>query len=79
MENLIALKEIGKLINEGGEEHGSLLQGGLAADVLGNTLDTIQLEKGQIFLNEILKSSDLKLENFRPSNPMKSTKLEKFI
>lgn len=79
VENLISLKEIGKFIYEGGEEAGKLLQVGLAADVLGNVLEVVQLEKGQIFLNEILKCSDLQLETFRPSYPIKSTKLEKFI
>ncbi|CAK9318906.1 unnamed protein product [Citrullus colocynthis] len=79
VENLISLKEIGKFIYEGGEEAGKLLQVGLAADVLGNVLEVVQLEKGQIFLNEILKCSDLQLETFRPSYPVKSTKLEKFI
>ncbi|KAL0547987.1 hypothetical protein IC582_012426 [Cucumis melo] len=74
--NLITLKEIGKFIREGGEEPGSLVQVGIAADVLGNLLEAIQLEKGQIFLNEILKSSDLQLATFCP---IKSTKLEKFI
>ncbi|XP_038881666.1 eukaryotic translation initiation factor 4G-like isoform X2 [Benincasa hispida] len=78
-ENLISLKEIGKFIYEGGEEPGSLVQAGIAADVLGNVLEVVQLDKGQIFLNEVLKSSDLQLEIFRPSYPIKSTKLEKFI
>ncbi|XP_022147112.1 eukaryotic translation initiation factor 4G-like isoform X2 [Momordica charantia] len=80
-EDLIPLKEIGKLIYEGGEEPGSLVQVGVAADVLGNVLEAVQLEKGQIFVNQILKSSNLQLETFLPSYPikLKSTKLEKFI
>lgn len=77
VENLITLKEIGNFIREGGKEPGNLVQVGIAADVLGNLLEAVQLEKGQIFLNEILKSSsDLQLATFCP---IKSTKLEKFI
>ncbi|KAE8650289.1 eukaryotic translation initiation factor 4G [Cucumis sativus] len=77
VENLITLKEIGKFIREGGKEPGNLVQVGIAADVLGNLLEAVQLEKGQIFLNKILKSSsDLQLATFCP---IKSTKLEKFI
>lgn len=78
-ENLISLKEMGKFIYEGGEEPGSLVQAGLAADVLGNVLEAVQLVKGQIFVSEILKTSNLQLERFRPSYPIKSAKLEKFI
>ena len=78
-QNVLSLKEIGQLIYEGGEEPGLLLEGGLAADVLGSTLEVIQLDKGDAYLNEILASANLRLESFRPPHPIKSKKLDKFI
>ncbi|KAI4354639.1 hypothetical protein L6164_003486 [Bauhinia variegata] len=78
-ENVVSLKDIGRLIHEGGEEPGLLLEVGLAADVLGSTLEAIKLEKGDAFLNEIRTNSNLKLESFRPPDPIKSRKLEKFL
>lgn len=78
-ENVISLKEIGRLIHEGGEEPGQLLEISLAADVLGSTLEVIKLEKGDAVLSEMLTSSNLRLETFRPPDPIKSSKLEKFI
>ncbi|KAI4354637.1 hypothetical protein L6164_003485 [Bauhinia variegata] len=78
-ENVVSLREIGRLIHEGGEEPGLLLEVGLAADVLGSTLEAIKLEKGDAFLNEIRTNSNLKLESFRPPDPIKSRKLEKFL
>ncbi|KAE9611191.1 putative initiation factor eIF-4 gamma, MA3 [Lupinus albus] len=79
MESVVSLNEIGRLIHDGGEEPGSLLEAGLAANVLGWTLDSIQSEKGETVLNEIRSSSNLRLETFRPPNPITSRKLEKFI
>ncbi|KAK7277204.1 hypothetical protein RIF29_18355 [Crotalaria pallida] len=78
-ESVVTLNEIGRLIHDGGEEPGSLLEAGLAADVLGCTLDSIQLEKGEAVLSQIRTSSNLRLETFRPPNSITSNKLEKFI
>lgn len=78
-ENVVSLKEIGQLIRDGGEEPGSLLQFGLAADILGSTLEVIQTEKGDDFLKEVRTISNLQLETFLPQGPVKSRKLEKFI
>ncbi|KAL2336934.1 hypothetical protein Fmac_011380 [Flemingia macrophylla] len=78
-EHVVSLKEIGQLIHEGGEEPGSLLEAGLAADVIGSTLEVIQMEKGDAVLSEICASSNLRFELFRPPEPLKSRKLEKFI
>ncbi|KAK8635482.1 hypothetical protein V6N13_004218 [Hibiscus sabdariffa] len=79
VENVISLSEIGRLIHDGGEEPGCLLETGLAADVLGSTLVAIKTNKGETFLNEILASSSLRLEDFRPPHPNKSSILEKFV
>lgn len=78
-ENVATLSEIGQLIHDGGEEPGSLVEVGLAADVLGSTLEVIQSEKGDAVLNEICLSSNLQLETFQPPNAKTSRKLEKFI
>lgn len=65
-ENVIPLREIGRLLREGGEEPGRLLEIGLAGDVLGSTLEIIKSDKGESVLHEIRMSSNLRLEDFRP-------------
>lgn len=79
MENVISLSEIGRLIYEGGEEQGRLVEVGLAAKVLGSLLDIIKLEKGDSVLKEIRSSSNLRLENFRPPGSNKQLILDKYI
>ncbi|PRQ57090.1 putative initiation factor eIF-4 gamma, MA3 [Rosa chinensis] len=79
LENVVSLNQIGQLIREGGEEPGRLLEVGLAGNVLGNILEIIKSEKGESVLNEIRTSSNLRLENFRPPDPLKSRTLEKFL
>lgn len=79
VENVVPLREIARLIHEGGEEPGSLLEIGLAGDVLGSTLEIIKSEKGESVLNDIRRSSNLRLEDFRPPDPNRSRILEKFI
>ncbi|OVA12734.1 MIF4G-like [Macleaya cordata] len=79
MENVVSLREIGRLIQEGGEEPGRLLELGLAAEVLGTILESVKLEKGESVLNEIRTSSKLRLEDFRALASTKSKKLEAFI
>ncbi|KAL3815230.1 hypothetical protein ACJIZ3_016498 [Penstemon smallii] len=66
LENVVSLSEIGRLIYEGGDEQGQLVETGHAAEVIGSILDTIKSEKGDFVLNEIRSSSNLRLENFRP-------------
>ncbi|KAJ7950725.1 Eukaryotic translation initiation factor 4G [Quillaja saponaria] len=78
VENVVPFNNIGRLLYEGGEEPGRLLEVGLAADVLGCTLEIIKLEKGDTVLSEICKSSNVRLEDFRPPD-LTSRKLEKFI
>ncbi|XP_057510519.1 eukaryotic translation initiation factor 4G-like [Actinidia eriantha] len=78
-ENMLPFAEVGKLIYEGGEEHGSLVELGLAAEVVGTILETIKSEKGESVVNEIRTSSSLKLEKFRPPDPKRSRRLDKFI
>ncbi|RLM86383.1 eukaryotic translation initiation factor 4G-like [Panicum miliaceum] len=77
-ENILPLQEVGKLIQEGGEEPGYLVQDGMAADILWAVLDSLRLEKGDSFLNEVKSSSSLKLEDFRPQH-LKRSKLDAFM
>lgn len=79
LENVVPLNEIGRLLQEGGEERGCLVEAGLAADVLGSTLEIIKSEKGDSLLNDICKRSNLLLENFRPPGSNRQSKLDKFL
>ncbi|KAL3833033.1 hypothetical protein ACJIZ3_007769 [Penstemon smallii] len=80
LENVISLSEIGRLIYEGGEDQGQLVESGIAAEVLGFILDTIKSEKGDSVLNGIRLSSDLRLENFKPPGSSNKTwRIDKFI
>ncbi|GMH00650.1 hypothetical protein Nepgr_002489 [Nepenthes gracilis] len=78
-EKVVSLREVGRLIRDGGEEPGRLREVGLAADVLGSILEIIKSDKGESTLNEICTTSNLQLEDFRPPDPLKSKKLELFI
>lgn len=78
-ENALSLREIGRLIHEGGQKQGSLLESGLASDVLVSVLRTLRREKGDSVLNEMRTSSNLRLEDFRSPDPLKSRKLDAFI
>lgn len=79
IENVVSLSDIGRLIFEGGEERGQLVEAGIAAEVLGSVLDAIKLEKGESALNEIRSNSNLRLEDFKPSGSNKSFRIDKFI
>ncbi|CAO2835228.1 unnamed protein product [Amaranthus hypochondriacus] len=59
IEDVLPLKDVARLIHKVGEQPGRLLEIGLAGDVLGNVLETIKSEKGELTLTEIQKSSDL--------------------
>ena len=76
---VVSLAEIGNIVHKGGEEPGSLLEFGLAGDVIGSTLEMIKKEKGEAALNDIRASSSLRLEDFLPPEPSKSRILEKMI
>ncbi|CAI9786057.1 unnamed protein product [Fraxinus pennsylvanica] len=78
MENVISFSEVERLIYEGGAEKGYLVEIGLAAEVLGSILETIKSEMGDSVLTQILSSSNLRLENFRPPGSNKSWRLDKF-
>ncbi|KAL8500493.1 hypothetical protein ACS0TY_020186 [Phlomoides rotata] len=79
LENVVSLSVIGRLICEGGEEQGQLVEAGIAAEVLSSVLDAIKSEKGESALNEIRSSSNLRLEDFKPSGSNKSFRIDKFI
>ncbi|KAH7659218.1 Translation initiation factor 4F ribosome/mRNA-bridging subunit (eIF-4G) protein [Dioscorea alata] len=73
------LKEIGRLILEGGEEPGQLLESGVASEILGSILEFIQKEKGDSVLNQLRANSGLHLESFRPPHPLRAKKLDPFL
>ncbi|KAL9228806.1 hypothetical protein vseg_004346 [Gypsophila vaccaria] len=79
LENVLPLQDVCRLIHQGGEEPGRLLEVGLAADVLGSILEMIKAEKGDATLNELRTSSNLRLEDYLPPEPHKSRKLEMFL
>ncbi|KAG6483855.1 eukaryotic translation initiation factor 4G-like isoform X2 [Zingiber officinale] len=79
LEDVAALREIARLILEGGEEPGQLREVGLAAEVLGNIFETIKLERGDSILNEIRVSSNLRFDDFLPPSPLKAKKLDAFL
>lgn len=78
-EDVISLKQIGRLVSEGGEEPGFLIEAGLGGDVIGYTLEYIKVEKGDSFLNEVRAGSNLRLEDFKPPPPVRSKKLDPFL
>ncbi|KAI3498405.1 hypothetical protein L1887_34180 [Cichorium endivia] len=79
LENVIPYKEISRLIYEGGEEQGRLVEIGLGAEVVGVILEIVKSEKGDSFLNDLRASSNPRLENFRSANIKKASRLDKFI
>ncbi|PKA50278.1 Eukaryotic translation initiation factor 4G [Apostasia shenzhenica] len=80
VENVVSLKEIAKLIREGGELPGSLVEAGLASEVLSSIFEFIKAERGDSILNEIRSTSNLRFDDFKPPNPSaKSKKLDAFL
>jgi translation initiation factor 4G len=77
-ENILPLQEVGRLIKDGGEKPGYLVQDGIAADILASVLESIKKEKGDSFLNEAKSNSNLKFEDFRPQH-LKRSKLDAFM
>ncbi|XP_076892577.1 eukaryotic translation initiation factor 4G-like isoform X2 [Bidens hawaiensis] len=76
LENVIPYKEVWRLIYEGGEKQGRLVEIGLAAEMVGVILEIIKSEKGDPFLNEMRAASNLRVEVFRSS---KTSRLDRFI
>ncbi|XP_078155907.1 eukaryotic translation initiation factor 4G-like [Carex rostrata] len=78
-EDVMSLEDIGRLVCEGGEEPGLLIEAGLGGDVIGCTLEYIKVEKGDSFLNDVRAGSNLQLEDFKPPPPARSKKLDPFL
>ncbi|XP_010524450.1 PREDICTED: eukaryotic translation initiation factor 4G-like [Tarenaya hassleriana] len=77
-EKVVPLAEIGRLIQEGGEEPGSIVELGLGGDVIGSAMETIKSETGEAAFDEIRRNSGLRLEEFKPREPNRSKILDKF-
>ncbi|KAA8525955.1 hypothetical protein F0562_007945 [Nyssa sinensis] len=71
IENVVSLREIERLIQQGGEEPGYLLQIGPGNKVLESAFETIKSQKGEAVLNEICRSSNIQPEYFRSSGHAK--------
>ncbi|EPS61643.1 hypothetical protein M569_13150, partial [Genlisea aurea] len=79
-ENVVSFSEISKIVYEGGEEVGRLVEVGLAAEVMGSVLSFVKSEKGDSTLNEVLRSSNgMELEKFRPPGSNRRSRLDNFI
>ena len=76
IEGLVSLGELGRLIEQAGEEPGQLVEAGLASDLLAATLETMRSEKGENYVKEMCSSSGIRLESFQTSQ---SKKLEPFL
>ena len=72
-ENVVTLGEVGRIIREGGNEPG------LASDVLVTILEIIKQERGDSTLREMRMSSNLRWEDFRHPDPIKSRRLDAFM
>ncbi|XP_024987389.1 eukaryotic translation initiation factor 4G-like isoform X3 [Cynara cardunculus var. scolymus] len=79
LENVIPYKEAWRLIHEGGEEQGQLVEVGLAAEILGVILEIIKSEKGDVFLNNLRADSNLDVQSFRSPTTKRTSRLDKFI
>ena len=79
LEDVLPLREIERLIYEGGEEPGSLVESGLASEVLGSILEFIKTKNGDSIVNNIRTNSKLRLEDFLPPHPTKTNKLLAFL
>ncbi|RWR80586.1 eukaryotic translation initiation factor 4G-like protein isoform X3 [Cinnamomum micranthum f. kanehirae] len=74
-ENVVTLGEVGRIIHGGGKVLGT----GLASDVLVTILEIIKQERGDSTLREMRMSSNLRLEDFRHPDPIKSRRLDAFM
>ncbi|KAJ7520114.1 hypothetical protein O6H91_20G066900 [Diphasiastrum complanatum] len=63
-QGVVSLGEVGKLLKEGGMEHGSLLETGDAFNMLVDVLDTLRKERGEATMLQIYEESGLVMEDF---------------
>ena len=78
-ENAVPLREIGRIILDGGEEPGRLKETGLASDVLVSIFEFLKGDRGDTILSEMWRNSNLRLEEFRHPDPIKSRRLDAFM
>ncbi|XP_031502543.1 eukaryotic translation initiation factor 4G isoform X2 [Nymphaea colorata] len=79
LEEIVTLADVARLIREGGEEPGCLMETDIASDVLGTVFEVIKKEKGADVLNEMHKRTDIRVKDFLPPDPKKQAKLISFI
>eukprot|EP01018_Ginkgo_biloba_P033520 Gb_34242 [translate_table: standard] len=66
--DILSFAESARIIREGGIEPGSLIEIGLALDVIGSVLEVTRQEKGEAALINMYRTSPLQLEDFIPSD-----------
>ncbi|CAN6486723.1 unnamed protein product [Victoria cruziana] len=79
LEKIVTLADIARLIREGGEEPGCLMETDIASDVFGSIFEVIKKEKGADVLHEMRKRSDIRVEDFLPPDSKKQAKFIPFI
>ncbi len=61
---VLSLSQVGKLLEEGGPEPGSLLEQDVALNIFGAILSTLRKERGEDYMADAYRNSGLQVEDF---------------
>jgi hypothetical protein len=77
---VFSLAQVGKLVNEGGTEPGSLVQLGDGLILIGIVLDSVRKDKSEAAMIDMYRESKVNLEDFvSPDDKKKAGKFETFL
>ncbi|CAM6021361.1 unnamed protein product [Sphagnum balticum] len=77
---VLSLSQVGKLLEEGGPETGSLLEQDVALNIFGAILSTLRKERGEDYMADAYRNSGLQVEDFLlPADKSKGGKLDAFL
>ncbi|CAM6045739.1 unnamed protein product [Sphagnum compactum] len=77
---VLSLSQVGKLLEEGGPEPGSLLEQDVALNIFGAILSTLRKERGADYMADAYRNSGLQVEDFLlPADKSKGGKLDAFL
>jgi translation initiation factor 4G len=77
---VLSLSQVGKLLEEGGPEPGSLLEQDVALNIFGAILSTLRKERGEDYMADSYRNSGLQVEDFlSPADKSKGGKLDTFL